>query len=298
MANEIQTQTTTGSAVYCVIRNSAALVWNSTAFVTFADGSWSTYEVPLTEQGTSGFFTANFPALITTADTYSVELWSGTGTESDQFVSGGSIQWNGSAVAYATTGTALASLAYVKDYCNITVTTYDSYLTNRINAASAEIQTWCNRTFPLTNYTENYDGPGSTILQLRQRPVTAVTSITTEFYSGMPTVIPSTEFVLNSRTGLVSVKPSSTYSYWFPYDAVAGQQSIQVVYTAGYSTIPQDIQEAVAKIVLNKFNALGADMTMMMEKIGDYQYTRRSDANRSLTPDIQAMLWSYKDIAV
>jgi hypothetical protein len=300
--NELQTSTITGSTVYAVIRSSAALVWNvsTSMFENFTNADWSNYIVPLTEQGTSGYFVGNFPTLITTADSFGIEFYSGAGTESDVFIAGGILNWNGTASTFAPTGTNLAALTYVKNYGNITVSTYDGYLTNRIVAASAEIVNYTNNNFTLANYTDIYDGPGSLTLKLANWPVTAVTSVTLEYGSNNPTVVPGANITIDSANGMISYLPSATFVPYFPY----GIQNIQVIYSAGYANIPVDVQEAVAKIVMNKFAIMlagnvvtggGGDMTMSSEQMTDYKYTRREDANRSISNDIMATLFHYKD---
>ena len=63
MASEIQLQTTADITVYGVLRNAAAQVWNGSAFVTYSSGSYASYAIALTEQGTSsGFYVGDFPA--------------------------------------------------------------------------------------------------------------------------------------------------------------------------------------------------------------------------------------------
>ena len=293
--NELQTQYLTGQNVYAVIRNSSAQVWNGTSFETFADADWNSYTIAVPEQG-NGTYIGSFPSAITTPDTYAIEFYEGTGAESDLFLTGGDIVWDGGAVFDSST--MLASLEYVKDVIGITNTTYDSYLTNRIVAASDAVQHWCNRKFNLQSYTEYYDGPNSTTLMLNQRPVQSVTSVTLRVYSQVPEIIPGSDIIFNSKSGLISVNPESTFNGWFSYDYAAGQQGIQVIYTAGYPSIPYVIQEQLAKIVANQYATRGQDLTLTSEKIGDYQNTRRPDASQLITGPIAAALSQFKEFVV
>jgi hypothetical protein len=294
MSYDIETRAPTGSNVHAVVRNSSALIWSNTAnaFVTYVAANWANYLVPLTEQSNSGFFYASMPSGITIADTLSVELWSGPGVSEagDSYITGGYIQWNGTGNVNNITGSSLTSLSYVKDYGQITVNTYDTFLSNRIVAASTAIESYCNRTFAVNNYVEYYDGAGSTEILLNQWPVTGVTQIIADVYGTTPTTIPSTEFVINTKNGIVSIKPSSTYSSWFGY----GNQNYQVTYTAGYNPIPNDLQEACAAIVMNQFYKIGTDVTLAVEKIGDYQRTSRTDVQRLITEDIKTTLNRYR----
>lgn len=298
--NELNTIATSGSSIYAIIRNSSNQIWQPTTstFVTEVDGDFANYPISLTEQGATGFFSADFPTAITESGVYLIAIYKGAGSEADPFVSGGTINWNGSGESSDMTGDMLTSLDFVKDFGNITTSAYDNYLTNRIKTASAAISSWCNRTFPLTNYTDYIDGPGSTTLLLPHTPVSAITSITINAQSDQPTVISGENVIVNSDTGIVSIKPTATQIGWFSYDYFSAQQGIKVIYAAGYDTIPLDVQEACAQVVMNRFNLRGANVTMTSEKMLDYQYTRRSDAQKLLTEDIQATLFKYKDIAV
>lgn len=108
MAGEIQCTYASGATVYALIRNRNGAVWNGSAFVTYASVDYSTYEVALTEQGTSGFYAGTFPAGITSGGVYSIVAKQQTGgavAETDPTISVGDIQWDG------TTTLPLASLA-------------------------------------------------------------------------------------------------------------------------------------------------------------------------------------------
>lgn len=58
----------TGVTVYAIVRDNDGDVWNGSAFETYSAGNLGTYDIPLTEQGTSGFYAANFPSGIATSD--------------------------------------------------------------------------------------------------------------------------------------------------------------------------------------------------------------------------------------
>lgn len=288
---DIETTALTGSSVHAIIRNSVAQPWNGTAFEVWNDAHYASYLVTLTEQGTSGFFAGSIPVGINEPDTLTIEIYSGPGTlGSDTYLTGGTLEWSGSSVIVPFVGTALTSLAYVKDFCQITGTDFDTFLQNRINGVSAAIESYCRRTFALQTYTDNIDGPGSTTLLIPQFPVVSVTQVVTGFYDPNPTTIPGSNFIVNKKNGIVSMKPSSTYSPWFGYS----DQGIQITYQAGYSPIPADIQEATASMVRNQYLNIGQDVTLLMEKIGDYQRTSRSDVQKLLTDDIKETLNNYK----
>lgn len=296
MSYDLETHATTGSTVYVIIRNSTAQVWSvhDTAFVTWADAHYSYYPVSMTEQGTSGFFYASMPAGINTAGWLAVEFYIGAGSEGDTFLTGGSLYWTGSSVGNLDTGTALTSLTYVKILGNITVGTYDTFLQSRIYAISKAIESYCRRVFAQQAYTATVDGAGSTELLLPEYPVAGLTQVVVGVNDVSPVTIPAGSLIVNNKTGILVVNRTSTYSPWFPY----GFQNVQVEYTAGYSPIPSDLQEACAEMVLNAYLKIGQDVTLSMEKIGDYQRISRADVQKLITDDIKETLDRYKQSIV
>lgn len=73
---------TTGLTVYAVIRDSSGQYWNGTSFESFNQSHLSSYKVAMTEEGTSGNYSANFPAV--SAGIYDVQA---------RIQSGGSPAW-------------------------------------------------------------------------------------------------------------------------------------------------------------------------------------------------------------
>lgn len=62
----------------------------------------------------------------------------------------------------------------------------DSYMMEQaINAASDQIESYCDRTFASATYTHRFHGSGNPRLQLRQRPVTAVSRVAIGFTEAM-----------------------------------------------------------------------------------------------------------------
>ena len=100
MAGEIQLALgQSGLTVYSVIRSSTGTVWNGSAFVSYNEANWTTYAVSLTEQGTSGYYVGDFPAV--SAGAYNVEARQragGSPAVTDAIIGSGVIQWSGTAV--------------------------------------------------------------------------------------------------------------------------------------------------------------------------------------------------------
>lgn len=96
MANELQIPWTTGSTVYFLLRNSVGQVWNGSSFVAYNSADYADYDIPATEQGTSGYFVGDMPAV--TAGVYyivSKQQLGGSPAETDFNIGTGQIQWNG-----------------------------------------------------------------------------------------------------------------------------------------------------------------------------------------------------------
>jgi len=62
--NPLETTFTSGATLYAVIHHPDGRVWNNVmeAWEAFNNANWAEYAVPLTEQGSSGYYRADFPA--------------------------------------------------------------------------------------------------------------------------------------------------------------------------------------------------------------------------------------------
>jgi hypothetical protein len=61
--NPLETTYSSGSTLYAVIHNPDGRIWNnvSMAWEAFNNAKWAEYAVPLTEQGSSGYYRADYP---------------------------------------------------------------------------------------------------------------------------------------------------------------------------------------------------------------------------------------------
>lgn len=96
-AYTLSTSAPTGSSVYCIIRNASVMPWSVTAgsFTTWVNANYANYAISLTEQGTSGFFSAAVPAGITQVGFLNVEFFIGSVAESNPSNGGGTFFYNG-----------------------------------------------------------------------------------------------------------------------------------------------------------------------------------------------------------
>lgn len=97
MAGIIQIGGQTGLTAYGVVRNSAGSVWDGAVFSAFNASNWSSYVIAMTEQGSSGYYKANFPSAITVGK-YSISIHTQSGgspAATDEIIGFGSILWDG-----------------------------------------------------------------------------------------------------------------------------------------------------------------------------------------------------------
>lgn len=145
--------------------------------------------------------------------------------------------------------TALTDLATVKEMAKITGTSDDAKLGLIISAVSAAISNYCNRNFGSATYTETYNGSGTKFQWLRQRPVSAVASV-----SIYGTTIPAQGSNPNAY-GYSFDLNRLYFAGFFP----EGMQNVVVTYTAGYtisSTAVPGLWQAAAEWVVAEYNNL------------------------------------------
>lgn len=100
MAGEIQSDYAHGATLYFLIRNRINQIWNGSVFENYSSVDYSTYDIPMTEDGTaSGHYYGSFPTAIIPG-VYSISAKkqvAGSPAETDPTIAMGDYQWNGSA---------------------------------------------------------------------------------------------------------------------------------------------------------------------------------------------------------
>lgn len=123
----------------------------------------------------------------------------------------------------------LIDLTTLKKYMQIADTDRDDVLNLYIPAVSAAIEDYCNRKFNQANYDELVDGTGLNFMDDLQYPITTFTSLTID-----DEVIDAGDYKVYLNEGVVKMN----------FIIRAGNQNVRRVYTAGYATIPEQIQLA------------------------------------------------------
>lgn len=169
--------------------------------------------------------------------------------------------------------TTYASLAEVKDYLGITDNSKDALLNIYLDSAERVINGFFSvDTMLSTDYTERLkidstspsDQRGYEFF-LRKRPVTAIKSINGITYTG----VAETDYIIENQRK-VTFKEISTYLVGFWWD------SIKIVYTAGFATVPADIKLAEMMIVGQMYATGGSNNAYSSYAIGDEKVVFKS----------------------
>lgn len=186
----------------------------------------------------------------------------------------------------------LISLDTLKEALEITGNEDDSLLRALINRATDIIESYCNgRRFISTAYTnEEYDGKGSDYLNLKHYPVTTLTSIDRRIGDFAN---PSWGALSNSFYKLIDDGERGPGQVYYSGKFVRGVRNYRVTYTAGFATIPNDLQQACITLVAflkNQTKATG----MKSETLGRYSYTKSDEEKDIKELGLDAILDAYR----
>ena len=178
-----------------------------------------------------------------------------------------------------------------KVWRNITGTSLDTFIDQILGWVSSDIRAYCGRSesngFESATRTEYHNGPGEAMIQLREWPVTSITSVTQRWAGGSTQTLDSNSYRVDPETGLLSridVDRGRFASFTATYLGQAGDfqpspqfqegfQNYTVVYVGGYSTIPGSLQKACCLLADMLFVGRGRDGSIQSESLGQYSYT-------------------------
>ena len=146
----------------------------------------------------------------------------------------------------------LTTIDDYKDFMGITSNKEDVPLALLVTSVSALVKSYCGRSFvdyaasDKTEYITIEDDVHS--IALEEFPVISITSVEERYgYSADYTAITTTdnEYYLDTKTDSI-IRTNGGYGYrnW-----PKGPGSVKVVYTAGYATLPEDLQLAVFDLI-------------------------------------------------
>jgi len=174
---------------------------------------------------------------------------------------------------------ALTTVAEVKAFLNITVTTWDTLFCNLINSASSFLEKTTDRKLVARNYLYNilinredawYDGDSTNTLFTRQYPINSVSYVEIDgselAAAGLTDYYGSTGYLIYHRRGELFYANAFTI----------GKQNVRMSYNAGYAVgTPEreDLRElcnALVGYVYANRDKLG----FKSERIGNYSYSK------------------------
>lgn len=184
----------------------------------------------------------------------------------------------------------LTTVSKVKTYLGISVSTWDSVLEELVNDCTVwlENEMGGRRIFnDASDATEYHDGGDSTgygkrSLFLKRFPIASVTSIS--YRSGTPG---TPVWVAYTADDYERIDNEGTLHFLFTLPV--GRQNIKVVYKAGYTTIPHDLNLACQKLVAKEFDKRKSQ-GIKSEGIGGANVTW----NEEIDPSIQRVINKYR----
>lgn len=157
-------------------------------------------------------------------------------------------------------------------YANTAAGYTASLIDNLITYVDSAIGRFCNRvsstgsqTFESGSLDEKYDGDGEPVLNLRNWPITAVSSITILDSGGtVVSTLATTDYIRDDRTARLYWNGSNVDA-WSPagtdgpvYGYIRsgwprGFQNVRVQYTGGWATVPPDLVDVATRCVCDLF---------------------------------------------
>lgn len=135
---------------------------------------------------------------------------------------------------------ALIDLAYLNSMRSKAVEAEDeAFAEELINQASEIAERYCGRVLASRSVTSVMDAPSGDVLVLPEYPVTAVTSVRVDPTRVFGADSEITDYYLKGATGML-IRDSGFGS---------GRSAVQVVYAAGYTSVPADLAEAAVELV-------------------------------------------------
>lgn len=144
----------------------------------------------------------------------------------------------------------LTSVENVKQYLGLDAgnTKDDALLARLVSAASSFFLrlTGCN--FPSASQTETRSGDGGSVMLLRQRPVSSVSSVTIdgEAIPQRPSLSDSGYVLTDYREGELTL---------VGYSFSRGVGNVTIVYTGGIAVVPGEVEQAVIELVAWNYKA-------------------------------------------
>jgi len=158
-----------------------------------------------------------------------------------------------------------------------------------VNAACQQIVQFAGRQFKSGTFTEVWDGQDSDLLIPSEYPITSVTSIKFAYFGGQGTLIDPSLYAIDTSKTCIQFRDGIS--------TTRGVATVEIVYIAGYSSIPPDLQ--LATLLQYKFlSSLSAGGGMLgLDSISKMQESQRKDSSirrGGLVSEVVGILESYR----
>ena len=215
----------------------------------------------------------------------------------------------------------------VLTYTNAATGTVAALIDNMILEADYAIASYCNRAneatgaeeFSSGSRDEYYDGNGEEVLQLRNYPATAVSSVTLVAVDGTATstLTSGTDYQLDSGSGRlrwigglgwfdtqtsvgpvtwgISGSPPGPATVRRHIGWPVGFRNIRVQYTGGYATIPYDLRSAATSIVCDMYLNRRRNMQVSQSSLSGVSSQTFADA-AELAARYERLLCDYRRV--
>jgi hypothetical protein len=182
----------------------------------------------------------------------------------------------------------LTTTAKVKATLGRTDSSDDTQIGLLVTKASAWIENYCGRVFGTASYTEYLTGGGNDLLFPKQWPITAVTSVNydtgKDWAAG--TAVDATDLFILSDTMIQAL------GYVFSQTALG---AVKVVYVAGYTTIPTEIEHAANVVTCQMFKqAKGERFGLTGQVLSAAAGAVKVDIIIDLPSDVKSILEKYQ----
>jgi hypothetical protein len=169
----------------------------------------------------------------------------------------------------------------------------ESLIADAIEMAEALADAYCDRGLAAGARTETYDiGDGQGVVALRNYPIdtTATFTVKTGADTDTPTTLTSSDYELDATHGLLLAADGGT----FP----AGARSLEVTYTAGYTsaTLPAGLRRALLQLVAWVLESRG-NVGTRQESVDGHQWTSE-DMDGVVPTSVGAALRPWKAVRI
>ena len=179
----------------------------------------------------------------------------------------------------------LTTLTTAKEWLQVTDTSSDALISRLISSSSRSICNYLNRNdLHSQSYSEAYSGTGTSRLCPVNYPITAVASVAID---GMSVSAASSFTAAGYRFSDTVIILNGGQKF------TRGIENVEIVYTAGYATIPEDIVQACVMMIATQYQSQGAGYAVSSESVPGVYSASYSNTVGSVPDSVKSLLRNY-----